>query len=209
LELKTITDTLLTGDDVLLNNQVKTALDEGLAPKDILNEALIPGMDIVGERMESGEMFIPEVLMSAQAMASVVEVLKPLLADGDIVSAGKVVIGTVQGDLHDIGKNLVAMMFESAGFEVIDLGVDVSPEQFVEAVSANDANFIALSALLTTTMDTMRRTISLVEEKGLKDKVKILVGGAPVNQAFADEIGANGYAADAGSASKLAKTMLN
>ena len=209
MELKTITDTLLTGDDVLLNNQVKTALDEGLAPKDILNEALIPGMDIVGERMESGEMFIPEVLMSAQAMASVVEVLKPLLADGDIVSAGKVVIGTVQGDLHDIGKNLVAMMFESAGFEVIDLGVDVSPEQFVEAVSANDANFIALSALLTTTMDTMRRTISLVEEKGLKDKVKILVGGAPVNQAFADEIGANGYAADAGSASKLAKTMLN
>jgi 5-methyltetrahydrofolate--homocysteine methyltransferase len=209
LELKTITDTLLTGDDVLLNDQVKTALDEGLAPKDILNEALIPGMDIVGERMESGEMFIPEVLMSAQAMASVVEVLKPLLADGDIVSAGKVVIGTVQGDLHDIGKNLVAMMLESAGFEVIDLGVDVSPEQFVEAVSANDANFIALSALLTTTMDTMRRTISLVEEKGLKDKVKVLVGGAPVNQAFADEIGASGYAADAGSASKLAKTMSN
>jgi 5-methyltetrahydrofolate--homocysteine methyltransferase len=209
LELKTITDTLLTGDDVLLNEQVKTALDEGLAAKDILNEALIPGMDIVGERMESGEMFIPEVLMSAQAMASVVEVLKPLLADGDIVSAGKVVIGTVQGDLHDIGKNLVAMMLESAGFEVIDLGVDVSPEQFVEAVSANNANFIALSALLTTTMDTMRRTISLVEEKGLKDKVKVLVGGAPVNQAFADEIGANGYAADAGSASKLAKTMSN
>jgi 5-methyltetrahydrofolate--homocysteine methyltransferase len=208
MELKTITETLLTGDDVLLNAQVKAALDEGLAPKDILNEALIPGMDIVGERMESGEMFIPEVLMSAQAMASVVEVLKPLLADGDLVSAGKVVIGTVQGDLHDIGKNLVAMMLESAGFEVIDLGVDVSPEQFVEAVSANDANFIALSALLTTTMDTMRRTISLVEEKGLKDKVKVLVGGAPVNQAFADEIGADGYAADAGSASKLAKTML-
>ena len=207
MELKTITDTLLTGDADLLESQVKAALDAGTAPKVILNDALIPGMDIVGERMESGEMFIPEVLMSAQAMAGTVEILKPLLADGDIVSAGKVVIGTVQGDLHDIGKNLVAMMLESAGFEVIDLGVDVSPEKFVEAASTNDANFIALSALLTTTMDTMRRTIALIEEKGLKDKVKVLVGGAPVNQAFADEIGAAGYAADAGSASKLAKTM--
>ena len=207
MELKTITDTLLTGDADVLESQVKTALDAGTAPKEILNGALIPGMDIVGERMESGEMFIPEVLMSAQAMAAVVEILKPLLADGDIVSAGKVVIGTVQGDLHDIGKNLVAMMFESAGFDVIDLGVDVSPEQFVDAITANDANFVALSALLTTTMDTMRRTINIIEEKGLKGKVKVLVGGAPVNQAFADEIGADGYAADAGSASKLAKTM--
>jgi 5-methyltetrahydrofolate--homocysteine methyltransferase len=209
MELKTITDTLITGDADILESQIKTALDEGLSPKEMLNEALIPGMDIVGERMESGEMFIPEVLMSAQAMAAAVEILKPLLADGDMVSAGKVVIGTVQGDLHDIGKNLVAMMFESAGFEVIDLGVDVSPENFVEAVSSNNANFIALSALLTTTMDTMRRTINIIEEKGLKGKVKVLVGGAPVNQAFADEIGADGYAADAGSASKLAKSMLS
>ncbi len=209
MELKTITDTLLSGDADQLAVQVKAALDASTPAKEILNGALIPGMDIVGERMESGEMFIPEVLMSAQAMSSVVEILKPLLAEGDITSAGKVVIGTVQGDLHDIGKNLVSMMFESAGFDVIDLGVDVSPEMFMEAVTENDANFIALSALLTTTMDVMRRTISIIEEKGLRDKVKILVGGAPVNQSFADEIGADGYAADAGSASKLAKSMIN
>ncbi len=209
MELKTITDTLLTGDADQLNSQVKTALDSGLPAKEILNGSLIPGMDIVGERMESGEMFIPEVLMSAQAMSGAVEILKPLLAEGDLAIAGKVVIGTVQGDLHDIGKNLVSMMFESAGFEVIDLGVDVSPEAFVDAISSNDANFVALSALLTTTMDTMRRTINIIEEKGLKGKVKVLIGGAPVNQSFADEIGADGYAADAGSASKLAKSMLN
>jgi len=207
MELKTITDTLLTGDADVLASNVKAALDAGTPAKEILNGALIPGMDIVGERMESGEMFIPEVLMSAQAMAASVEILKPLLADGDIVSAGKVAIGTVQGDLHDIGKNLVSMMLESAGFDVIDLGVDVAPEKFVDAVANDGANFICLSALLTTTMDTMRRTINIIEEKGLKGKVKVLVGGAPVNQSFADEIGADGYAADAGSASKLAKTM--
>ena len=209
MELKTITATLLTGDTDLLNTQVKAALDAGTPPKKILNEALIPGMDIVGEKMEAGEMFIPEVLMSAQAMSKVVEDLKPLLAEDDIVAVGKVVIGTVQGDLHDIGKNLVAMMLESAGFEVIDLGVDVSPEKYVETIIANDADFLALSTLLTTTMDMMKRTIRSVEEEGLKDKVKILVGGAPVNQRFADEIGADGYAPDAGSASKLAKSMMN
>ncbi len=209
MELKTITDTLLTGDADVLNSQVKAALDAGNPAKEILSNALIPGMDIVGERMESGEMFIPEVLMSAQAMAGAIEILKPLLADGDIAAAGRIVIGTVQGDLHDIGKNLVSMMFESAGFEVIDLGVDVSPEKFADTISERGADFIALSALLTTTMDMMRRTINTIEEKGLRDKVKILVGGAPVNQSFADEIGADGYAADAGSASKLAKSMLN
>ena len=209
MELKTITDTLMSGDADILQTQVKAALNAGIPAKKILNEALIPGMDFVGEKMESGEMFIPEVLMSAQAMSGAVEILKPLLAEGDVTAIGKVVIGTVQGDLHDIGKNLVAMMLESAGFEVIDLGVDISPEKYVEAVVANNADFIALSALLTTTMDIMRRTVSLIEEKGLKGKVKILVGGAPVNQNFADEIGADGYAPDAGSACKLAKSMCN
>ncbi len=207
--LQKITDTLLTGDADALNELVKTALDEKIEAKEVLSNALIPGMDIVGERMESGEMFIPEVLMAAQAMGGAVEILKPLLGQGEISAAGKIVIGTVQGDLHDIGKNLVSMMLESAGFEVIDLGVDVSPEKFVESASENNAHFIALSALLTTTMDSMRRIIDIVSEKGLRDKIKILVGGAPVNQNFADDIGADGYAPDAGSAARLAKSLLN
>lgn len=207
--LQKITDTLLTGDADALTELVKTALDEKIEAKEVLSAALIPGMDIVGERMESGEMFIPEVLMAAQAMSGAVEILKPLLGEGDISAAGKIVIGTVQGDLHDIGKNLVRMMLESAGFEVIDLGVDVSPEKFVESAIENEAAAIALSALLTTTMDSMRKTVDLIKEKGLRDKIKILVGGAPVNQSFADELGADGYAADAGSAGKLAKSLLN
>jgi 5-methyltetrahydrofolate--homocysteine methyltransferase len=164
-------------------------------------------MDIVGEKMESGDMFIPEVLMSAQAMSISVEILKPLLAEGESSSAGKVVIGTVKGDLHDIGKNLVVMMMESAGFEVIDLGVDVDPAKFVEAIKVNKPNIVGLSALLTTTMPMMKKSIQSIEESGLRDSLKIIVGGAPVNKAFADEIGADGYAPDAGSASKMAKAM--
>jgi 5-methyltetrahydrofolate--homocysteine methyltransferase len=164
-------------------------------------------MDIVGEKMETGEMFIPEVLMSARAMSISVEILKPLLAAGEAVSAGKIVIGTVKGDLHDIGKNLVVMMMESAGFEVIDLGVDVDPAKFVAAIKENKPNIVGLSALLTTTMPMMRKSIESIEESGLRDGLKIIVGGAPVNQAFADEIGADGYASDAGSASKMAKAM--
>ena len=208
MELKTITDTLLTGDADVLTSQVKTALDAGTAPKEILNGALIPGMDIVGERMESGEMFIPEVLMSAQAMAAVVEILKPLLADGDIVSAGKVVIGTVQGDLHDIGKNLVKLMMEGGGFKVVDMGCDVSPEQFLEAAKENEAQIVGLSALLTTTMVHMEQTVKLFTEAGLRDKVKIILGGAPVDGRFTTEVGADGYAEDAGSAAALAKELL-
>jgi 5-methyltetrahydrofolate--homocysteine methyltransferase len=164
-------------------------------------------MDIVGEKMESGDMFIPEVLMSAQAMATSVEILKPLLAEEESSSAGKVVIGTVKGDLHDIGKNLVVMMMESAGFEVIDLGVDVDPAKFVAAIKENKPNIVGLSALLTTTMPMMKKSIQSIEESGLRDGLKIIVGGAPVNKAFADEIGADGYAPDAGSASKMAKAM--
>lgn len=206
-DLHSITETLITGDGDKLQELVQAALDAGTSAKDILQKALIVGMDIVGEKMESGDMFIPEVLMSAQAMSMSVEILKPLLAEGDSSSAGKVIIGTVKGDLHDIGKNLVAMMMESAGFEVIDLGVDVAPEKFVEAIKTHRPTVVGLSALLTTTMPMMKKSIMTIEESGLRDTLKIIVGGAPVNQAFADEIGADGYAPDAGAASKLAKAL--
>lgn len=206
-DLQAITETLISGDGEKLQELVQAAVDAGVPANEILQKALIVGMDIVGEKMETGEMFIPEVLMSAQAMATSVEILKPLLAEGEGASAGKVVIGTVKGDLHDIGKNLVVMMMESAGFEVIDLGVDVDPAKFVEAIKANKPSIVGLSALLTTTMPMMKKSIQSIEESGLRDGLKIIVGGAPVNQAFADEIGADGYAPDAGSASKMAKAM--
>jgi 5-methyltetrahydrofolate--homocysteine methyltransferase len=206
-DLQAITETLITGDGEKLQELVQAAVDAGVPANEILQKALIVGMDIVGEKMETGELFIPEVLMSARAMSISVEILKPLLAAGEAVSAGKIVIGTVKGDLHDIGKNLVVMMMESAGFEVIDLGVDVDPAKFVAAIKENKPNIVGLSALLTTTMPMMRKSIESIEESGLRDGLKIIVGGAPVNQAFADEIGADGYASDAGSASKMAKAM--
>jgi 5-methyltetrahydrofolate--homocysteine methyltransferase len=165
-------------------------------------------MDIVGERMESGDMFIPEVLMAAQAMSAAVEILKPLLTEDDASAKGRVVIGTVKGDLHDIGKNLVAMMMESAGLEVSDLGVDVAPEEFLAAIEEKNANILCMSALLTTTMPMMRRTIQTVSDKGLRDRVKIMVGGAPVSQSYAREIQADAWAPDAGAAAKTAKALL-
>ena len=206
-DLNTITETLITGDGDKLKELVQSALDAGTPANEILQKGLIVGMDIVGEKMENGDMFIPEVLMSAQAMSISVEILKPLLAEGESASAGKVIIGTVKGDLHDIGKNLVVMMMESAGFEVIDLGVDVDPDKFVEAIRENKPSIVGLSALLTTTMPMMKKSIESIEESGLRDSLKIIVGGAPVNQAFADEVRADGYAPDAGSASKMAKAM--
>ncbi len=206
-ELQKITQTLISGDGTALLGLVEEALEAGVSAGEILQNGLIAGMDIVGERMESGEMFIPEVLMAAQAMGESVEILKPLLAEGESSSAGKVILGTVKGDLHDIGKNLVVMMMESAGFDVIDLGVDVDPEKFVEAIKENDPDIVGISALLTTTMPMMKKSIDSIEESGLRDNLKIIVGGAPVNQAFADEIGADGYAPDAGAASKMAKAM--
>lgn len=205
--LQKITETLITGDGDTLKQLVTEALESGTGASEILQQGLIVGMDIVGEKMENGDMFIPEVLMAAQAMSTSVEILKPLLAEDESTTAGKVIIGTVKGDLHDIGKNLVAMMMESAGFDVIDLGVDVDPEKFVEAIQVNKPNIVGLSALLTTTMPMMKKSIESIEESGLRDGLKIIVGGAPVTQAFADEIGADGYAADAGSASKIAKAM--
>ena len=207
-DLKTISNTLIKGDAANLKSQVQAALDERTGASQILNEALIPGMDVVGERMEDGDMFIPEVLMSAKAMSAALGILRPLLTDEESRSAGKVLIGTVKGDLHDIGKNLVAMMLESAGFEVVNLGVDIAPEAFVEAVKEHQPQIIGLSALLTTTMTQMQKTVDALKESGLKDSVKVMVGGAPVTEKFANQIGVDGYAPDAGSAGKLARSLV-
>jgi len=207
-DVKVIMDALIAGDQEQLLGQVQSALKTGTDGKEILNDGLIKGMDIVGERMESGDMFIPEVLMCAKIMSAALDILKPHLPEGGVQSVGRVVIGTVKGDLHDIGKNLVMMMMESAGFEIFNLGVDVVPEAFINAVKENDANVVGLSALLTTTMPMMKETVDAFVESGLRDQVKILIGGAPVTQKFADEIGADGFASDAGSATKLAKQLM-
>ena len=208
-DLNSMTDALVSCDVVKLTGLVNSALAEEIPAKDILNNGLIAGMDVVGEKMEAGDMFIPEVLMAAKAMGECLTILKPLLGDGDGAAGGSVIIGTVKGDLHDIGKNLVAMMMESAGLEVHNLGVDIAPEDFVTNIKKNNAQIVCLSALLTTTMPAMKQTVDAIVEAGLRDQVKILVGGAPVTQAFADEIGADGFAPDAGSASKLAKSFIN
>lgn len=208
-EMNTITEALIAGDIDSLISLVNDAIDQGISASDILNKGLIVGMDIVGERMESGEMFIPEVLMSAHTMGEAVEILKPLLAEGEAASAGRVIIGTVKGDLHDIGKNLVAMMMQSAGFDVIDLGVDVDADAFMKAIEEHNPQIVGLSALLTTTMPMMRDTVERITQSGRRDTLKIMVGGAPVNQDYADEIGADAYASDAGSACKLAKALFN
>jgi len=207
-DFKLIVDSLIECNEAKVLKLVQNGLDEGVAAKEILNQGLIAGMDIVGEKMENEDMFIPEVLMAAKVMSAAVGILKPLLAEEDISAMGRVVIGTVKGDLHDIGKNLVAMMLESAGFEVYNLGVDISPDKFVSEVNEKNANMVCLSALLTTTMPMMKQTIDAVVESGLRDRVKIMVGGAPVTKNYANEIGADGYAPDAGSATKLAKALL-
>jgi 5-methyltetrahydrofolate--homocysteine methyltransferase len=207
-DFKAIGDALIACDEGKVLDLVKSGLDQGVSAKDLLSRGLIAGMDVVGERMEKEEMFIPEVLVAAKAMSAAVQILKPLLAEGETGAQGRVVIGTVKGDLHDIGKNLVAMMLESAGLEVYNIGVDVAPEKFVNELKSRNANILALSALLTTTMPMMKETVAAVAKAGIRDQVKILVGGAPVTQAYATEIGADGYAPDAGSASKLAKSLL-
>jgi 5-methyltetrahydrofolate--homocysteine methyltransferase len=207
-DFKAIGDALIACDEDKVLDLVKNGLDQGVSAKDLLSRGLIAGMDVVGECMEKEEMFIPEVLVAAKAMSAAVQILKPLLAEGDTGAQGRVVIGTVKGDLHDIGKNLVAMMLESAGLEVYNIGVDVPPEKFVNELKTRNANILALSALLTTTMPMMKETVAAVAKAGIRDQVKILVGGAPVTQAYAKEIGADGYAPDAGSASKLAKSFL-
>jgi 5-methyltetrahydrofolate--homocysteine methyltransferase len=187
---------------------VTAALAAGLSPSTVLNEGLIAGMAEVGRLFEEGEYFVPEMLISARAMKSAMAILKPHLASGEAGAAGKVIIGTVKGDLHDIGKNLVSLMLEGAGFQVVDLGSDVSPEKYVEAAKQHSPNLVAMSALLTTTMVNMKATITALEEAGLRSKMKVIIGGAPVTDAYASQIGADGYAPDASRAVAMAKTLL-
>ena len=206
--LQSIHDSIMKGDANSTVEQVQAALDEGYDPGAILNEGMISAMDEVGQLFEQGEYFVPEMLISARAMQSGLAILKPYLLEADIQPLGKVVLGTVKGDLHDIGKNLVGMMLEGAGFEVIDLGTDVAPEKYLDAVREFDPDFVGLSALLTTTMGQMENTIQALTEAGVRDDVKVMVGGAPVTQQFADSIGADLYAADASSAATKAKSAL-
>ena len=205
MSVQDIFNAVLAFDIAAVKTKTQGEVDAGTDIQSILNAGLIGAMDEVGEKFSAGELFVPEMLMAAQAMKGGLEILKPLLATGQSSSKGTVVIGTVKGDLHDIGKNLVAMMMEGAGFEVVDLGVDVDSEAFVKAASEKGANVIALSALLTTTMPSMETTVKAVKEAGMS--VKTIIGGAPVTQAFADQIGADGYSADAPGAVKLVKQL--
>jgi 5-methyltetrahydrofolate--homocysteine methyltransferase len=199
---------ILEGDADKTPTLVQKALDEGLVPKDILDNGMVPGMNEVGLRFKRGDMFVPEVLMSADAMQAGLSVLRPHLVASGAKLLGKIVLGTVKGDLHDIGKNLVGMMCEGAGFEVIDLGFNVDPEKFIEAIKAHQPDIVGMSALLTTTMRAMALTIKAVEEAGLRDKVKIMVGGAPVDAAFAERIGADGYGSNGPAGTDLAKKFV-
>ena len=205
--LKAIYDAILEGDMESVAGGVQAALDVNAAPGDILNESLISAMDKVGQLFENGEYFVPEMLVAARAMKAGLDILKPLLVDSGVEPVGKVVVGTVKGDLHDIGKNLVAMMLEGAGFEIVDLGTDVTPDQFV-AAAQEGADVVGLSALLTTTMPSMADTIKAIEEAGLRDQVKVIIGGAPVTADYAEQIGADGYAPDASQAATLAKGFI-
>jgi len=205
-DLKALADAVIRGDQATAVNVTKTALKEKMAPKQILDQGLIAGMDVVGARFKNNEIYIPEVLIAARAMKMAMEVLEPELAKAGVKPIGKLLIGTVQGDLHDIGKNLVAMMLKGAGFEVIDLGVDVSPDKFAAEAKAKNVNLIGMSALLTTTMPGMEKTIKALQQAGIK--AKIMVGGAPVTKSFADRIGAHGYAPDAASAVDTAKSLV-
>ena len=202
--LEAIRQAVLAGDIDQAGALTEQALAAGTAARAILDEALTPAMDVVGQEYESGERFVPEMLISAEAMKASLVVLKPLLAEAGVEPRGRIVLGTVEGDLHDIGKDLVAMMLEGAGFEVTDLGIEVAAGTFVEAMKAERPHILGMSALLTTTMVRMPEVIEAVKSAGLREGVKIMVGGAPVTQEFADDIGADGYAADAAAAARLA-----
>ena len=206
--LTQITEALQVGDHERVAELTRQAIDQQAPPASILDDGLIAGMDVIGERFRRHEIFLPEVLMAAKAMYSGLELLKPLLIEGGVPSQGKIVIGSVQGDLHDIGKNLVGIMLTGAGFEVIDLGSDVAPERFVETASAEGAAVIGMSALLTTTMTVMKQVVELARQSGLSEQVKIIVGGAPVSQQFADEIQADAYGFDAANAVDRIKMLV-
>ncbi|MGL4943749.1 MAG: corrinoid protein [Thermoguttaceae bacterium] len=201
-------DAIVDGNMPVAVGEVKTILASGLPPQRVMEEHLIPAMSEVGRRFETNEYFVPELLIAARAMQESMKILNPLLATAGVEKVGRVVIGTVKGDLHDIGKNLVASMFEGGGFEVVDLGVDVAPEKFVTAASEKSGTIVALSALLTTTMPQMRGVIDALQAAGVRDKVKVIIGGAPVTDAFAREIGADGFSPNASQAVTLAKQLI-
>ena len=206
MDLKQLYQHVIDGDASEVETGVQTALDANISANTILNEGLIAAMDEVGRRFEEGDFFVPEMLIAARAMQAGLRLLKPHLTGGESKTAGKVAIGTVKGDLHDIGKNLVAMMLEGGGFEVLDLGVDVSPDTFVEA-AMEGAQIICMSALLTTTMSNMSTTIDALKAAGQREKVKVLIGGAPVTQEYANQIGADAFAPDASSAVRAARQL--
>jgi len=205
-DLKTLADAIIKGDQNAAMEITRVALKEGTVAKSVLEEGLIAGMDVVGGRFKKNEIYIPEVLIAARAMKMAMEILEPELVKAGVKPVGKFLIGTVQGDLHDIGKNLVAMMLKGAGFEVIDLGVDVGPEKFVEQANSTGIQLIGMSALLTTTMPGMEKTVKALKDAGVS--AKIMIGGAPVTQGYADRIGADGYTSDAASAVDMAKTLV-
>jgi len=208
MAIKDIYQAVIGFDQSKVAELTQAELDAGTDIESVLNEGLIGAMDEVGKKFSEGELFVPEMLMAAQAMKAGLNLLRPLLANTDTKPMGTVVIGTVKGDLHDIGKNLVAMMMEGAGFLVVDLGVDVDSEKFMAAAKENNADIVALSALLTTTMPVMKQTVDVFAESGMRDQVKIIIGGAPVTDAYAKEIGADGYGADAPSAVDMARSLL-
>ncbi len=205
-DLKALSEAIIKGDQNTAVEVTKAALAEGTAAESVLNDGLVAGMDVIGARFKKNEVYIPEVLIAARAMKSAMEILEPELAKAGVEPVGRFIVGTTQGDLHDIGKNLVAMMLKGAGFEVIDLGVDVSAETFVEQAKEVGAHLIGISALLTTTMPGMEKTIQALKDAGVS--AKVMIGGAPVTQDYADRIGADGYAADAASAVDLAKSLV-
>ncbi|MFO7916653.1 MAG: corrinoid protein [Anaerolineae bacterium] len=205
---ETIFEGILKGQMEDVEEAANAALAEGIKAGELLDEAMIPAMAEVGRLFEANEYYVPEMLISARAMKAGLAILRPALVEEDVEPKGKVILGTVKGDLHDIGKNLVSIMIEGAGFEIIDLGVDVSPEDFVQAAQENDADAIGLSALLTTTMPSMQDTVEALEEAGMRDEVKVIIGGAPVTQKYADEIGADGYGRDAAAAANLVQSLL-
>ena len=206
--IQAIYQAVMSGAMAATSGKVQDAIDAGLAADTILKEGLIAPMGEIGRLFEAGEVYVPEMLISAKSMKFGLELLRPHLVAADVQPLGKVVIGTVQGDLHDIGKNLVGMMMEGAGFEVIDLGVDVKPEELVKAIKEHGPDIVAMSALLTTTMGNMKTSLDLISENGLRDKVKVMIGGAPVTQEYANQIGADGFSSDASQAANKAKTLL-
>ena len=207
--LSEITALLIEGDFQQIAQVTRSALDSGISASDVLNQGLMPGMDHIGVEFKAGRVFVPEVLRSAKAMQESMDIIRPILAETGAKPVGKIVLGTVKGDLHDIGKNLVGMMCEGAGFEVTDLGKNVDPQAFIDAVNELEPDIIGMSALLTTTMISMDRTIQALVEAGVRDQVIVLVGGAPVNHDFAEKISADGYAPNAAEAADLAKELIS